>query len=129
MCEKKVLIIDDEKWFFEPILDRLTYEKIGFDFCISGSQGLEYLKANKYRVVILDIKVTLGRNLQHLLGKDASGISILEEIRKIEHRIPVICFTVLNDEEIRDKILKLGGKHILKATDDDELINTIKKHF
>lgn len=126
--KRQVLIIDDEKWFFEPFLERLDFEKIQYDFCKSGTQGLNMLEENDYRVIILDMKVTLGENLEHLKGEDVPGILIFKEIRKIQPNIPVICLTVLSEEEIKRKVATLNGKFFPKGGNENDYINEIKKY-
>lgn len=125
---KKVLIIDDEKWFFEPFLERLDFEKISYDFCRNGTQGLKKLKENDYKVIVLDMKVTLGKDLIHLQGEDVPGILIFKEIRKSKPNIPVICWTVLSDEYIKSTVSELGGKYFAKGGNEDKCIKEIKKH-
>ncbi|MCP4154045.1 MAG: response regulator [bacterium] len=127
--ERKILIIDDEKWFFEPILERLDYEQITYDFCKNGSCGLKKLKdkKNSYKAIILDMKVSLGDLLKEQLGKDIPGILIFKEIRKIEKNIPVICWTVHSDEEVIGKITSLQGKYFRKAGNEEDFFDEVKR--
>lgn len=127
---KTVLIIDDEDWFFEPILEKLEFEAISYDICRTGYAGLQKLESNDYRVILLDMKVSLGEELKHIVGYvPAPGIYVLEKIKKKRPNLPVICYTVLSDDEVVDKIIELGGKHIAKGSikDTNTLIAEIKK--
>ncbi|MCP4216628.1 MAG: response regulator [bacterium] len=125
---KKILIIDDEKWFFQPILERLEYEKIPYDFCKNGSLGLAKLKTESYAAIVLDMKVSLGEGLQPAMGDQVPGILIFKEIKKIVSDVPVICYTVLSDEGIKNKISQLGGKYFSKGGNEEEFINQIKRY-
>lgn len=127
--DKNVLIIDDEKWFFEPFLERLESEKITYDFCKNGTQGLKKLKKNDYKVIVLDMKVTLGAELVHLQGEDVPGLLIFKEIRKIKPKIPIICWTVLVDETIKREIHALGGKYFSKSGNPDKFLNAILSYL
>lgn len=123
---KDVLIIDDEPWFFEPFLDRLDFEKISYDYCKNGSEGLKKLQTNIYKLVVLDMKVSLGQEDQEIQGDDPPGLYLLEKIKMDKPYLPVLCYTVLTDGEVVNKIERLGGKHIPKGTGDESLISNIK---
>jgi tetratricopeptide (TPR) repeat protein len=123
---KDVLIIDDEPWFFDPFLDRLDFEKISYGYCKNGSEGLKKLQTNIYKLVVLDMKVSLGDEYQDIQGYDPPGLYLLEKIKMNKPYLPVICYTVLTDGEIVSKIEGLGGKHIPKGTGDENLISNIK---
>ena len=127
---QKLLIIDDERWFFEPLLDRLDYEGIDYEYCFTGFDGLNKLKANDYKAVILDMKLTLGDELLDVSVKyDVPGIYVLEEIRKHSPDLSVICYTVLSDNEVSKKIENLKATYIRKGVNEDELFREIYKHI
>ena len=56
------------------------------------------------------------------------GIDLLEEIRKRLPKIPVICYTIMNDTQIIDRIQKLGAIHICKLSFNsrEDLVKSIK---
>jgi DNA-binding response OmpR family regulator len=124
---KDVLIIDDEPWFFAPFLERLEYEGITYDCCKTGTDGLNKLMVTGYGAVVLDMKVSLGEDFSHIVGYEVPGIYILERIKETKPVLPVICYTVLSGQEIKDQILALGAKFVVKGGDEDALINEIKK--
>jgi DNA-binding response OmpR family regulator len=124
---KDVLIIDDEAWFVEPFLDRLDFEKISFDYCLNGGDGLKRFQENAYILVVLDMQLSLGDEHRDIDEYDVPGLYILEKIKSQKPDLPVLCFTVLTDGEIVSKIEELGGKHIPKGTGDKSLINEIKR--
>ena len=131
---KKVLIIDDEDWFIEPILDRLAFEEIVYNYFKTGFEGLMEFKSNssEYSVIILDMKLTLGDYPDGIespeIDTDCSGLYILKELREINSQIPILCYTVLHDQKIKNEITNLGGTHIVKAgRNEDELFDEIHK--
>ncbi|MCU0288135.1 MAG: response regulator [Acidobacteria bacterium] len=129
---KTILIIDDEEWYYEPILERLEYEGITYNFCRTGYAGLQKLEIKAYKVILLDMKVSLGEELKHIIGYGpAPGIYILEKIKERNKNMPVICYTVLTDDEVVAKIVDLGGKHLAKGSlkDTKALIDEIKKYL
>ncbi|MDQ1355177.1 MAG: two-component system, NtrC family, nitrogen regulation response regulator NtrX [Acidobacteriota bacterium] len=124
---KDLLIIDDEEFFFQPILERLDSEKLSYDYCKTGLDGLERLAKTDYHAVILDIRLPLGDKLDHVSGyEEKGGLYILEEIRKKKPGLPVICYTVYKDREVVEKINQAGAIHIEKGGDLGMLIETIK---
>lgn len=128
---KTVLIIDDEDWFLEPILERMDSEGITYDYCGTGYEGLSKISSEDYKVVVLDMKVSLGKELKDVIAHEpAAGIYVVEEIKKKKSELPVICYTVLSDEEVVSKIKELGGKHLAKGSMEDvtTLIEEIKRY-
>jgi DNA-binding NtrC family response regulator len=124
---KDVLIVDDEEWFVEPILDRLDFENISYDFCTNGSEAMKLLQSTGYKSVILDIKVSLGDDYQDTVGSDFPGIFLLGEMKKKNPGLPVLCYTMLTDHEVVTKIRQLGGIHIAKGSGDQSLFEEIKR--
>ncbi|MBE2226597.1 MAG: hypothetical protein IAE93_04620 [Ignavibacteria bacterium] len=128
---KKILIIDEEKWFFSPIFDRLKYDKLDYEYCETGIKGLTRFKNNidNYSIIILDIKLTLGEQLIEVIRDYLyPGIYVLEELRKIDKKIPIICYTVINNEETREKIGRMNANYIAKqGNSSDSLFKEINK--
>jgi tetratricopeptide (TPR) repeat protein len=123
---KDILIINADQWFFEPFLDLLDFEKISYDYCHNGSDALKAFQKNAYLLVILDMEVSLGDDYWNIDGYDVPGLYLLEKIKKQKPDLPVICFTVMTEEEVVRKIADLGGKHIAKGSGAKTLINKIK---
>lgn len=127
---KDLLIIDDEEFYFEPILERLEFEKLSFDYCKTGSDGFALLETTDYKAVILDIRVHLGDKLAHVSGYETTGgLYIMEKIREQKPDLPVICYTVYKDKEVVEKITHAGAIHIEKGGDLSNLIQTIKSNI
>jgi DNA-binding NtrC family response regulator len=124
---KDVLIIDDEPWFFEPFLDILDCEKISFDYCHNGSEGLKKFQENAYKLVVLDMRVSLGDEHRDIAEYDVHGLYLLEKIKMQMPYLPVLCYTVLTDDDIVSKIEELGGKYIPKGPGDKSIIDEIKR--
>lgn len=128
----QVLIIDDEGFFLKPLKEVLEEENISYQLYKTGHSGWLKLSETNFKVVVLDMKVRLGDEWKHMVGyKPAPGIFIFEKINKIKSDLPVICYTVLRDDEIVKKINELGGKHISKGITDSHLalVEEIKKYL
>ena len=79
---EKILVVDDEQVFriiFDRLLSRKGYEVI---LAENGQEGLELLQREHPHAVILDLKMP---------GMD--GIAVLQHIRLVDRKIPVIVLT------------------------------------
>jgi len=94
----KILIVDDEIEIcniFDDFFSAKGYEVIK---AVSGKEAIEKAKTQKPNLVFLDIRMP-----------KMDGIEVLKEIKKIDKSITVVMVTVLKDEEIAQKAIKLGA--------------------
>jgi len=122
MSQKRILFIDEERWSIEPIIDRINSE-FGdtVDYIEDGSSGLSLLlqKGDQYQCVILDIMFPLGADLDD--GEEdrsvRAGLILLHLIRRIHRiKVPIICFTIRDDDEVKTTIEKFSNAtHICKV--------------
>jgi len=94
----KLLAVDDEKGVKDSLKD--FFEERGFYIRTAkgGEEALEIIKKDKPSIVFLDIKMR---------GMD--GLTTLEHIKKIDKNIKVIMITVIDNQDIIDKAMKLGA--------------------
>lgn len=113
----KILIVDDNK-DMRFILSNILQDA-GFDITAVGD-GLRAIKEVKEKspaLVLLDIR---------LPGKD--GISVLEEIRKIDKDLLVIMLTAYADVKSAVRAMKLGAyDYITKPFNPEEIVLVVKK--
>jgi DNA-binding response OmpR family regulator len=107
----KVLVVDDEEDIVEVIQDRL--EAYGFTVAVAGT-GLEALKklsTEKFDGVFLDVKMP-----------EMGGIEALEEIRKMDKKLPIIIITSSSTREAAiEAIAKGANEYVLKPFEWEEL--------
>ena len=122
----KILVIDEEDWYMEPILERLTNEGIDHKFCQTVAEGLEAFHEMDFVLAIIDMRMPFGTNLG-ISPKDilAPGLFLVDQIRK-QTDIPIICYTASNNQDVIDAIQQRKSIHIPKADDPDNLIKKIK---
>lgn len=118
---KKVLIIDDEKDFFEII--RVRLEAWGYEAfaAYDGYEGLEKARESKPDLILLDIMMPKmdGYQVCRLLKFD-------EELQKT----PVILLTARGQDQDRLTGKEVGADdYIVKPFENKELQATIKKHI
>jgi CheY-like chemotaxis protein len=136
MTRRKFLIMDEEYWSIEPVIDRI-FSVFGNDsivYCADGSEGLEKLGEGEFSCIILDIMFPLGTRLDNDSDTSQSikgGLIILKRIREVlKYNIPIICFTIRDDDEVKFEIAKYSNTyHISKLNGRaiDLLISQLKK--
>lgn len=82
----KILIIEDEKHQRELYTMELMEEGYEVDQASNGKEGVEMVKANKYDLVILDIRMP-----------EMDGIETLGKILSRDKKIPIIIYTAYSD--------------------------------
>jgi CheY-like chemotaxis protein len=138
MSKKKVLIMDEEYWSIEPVIDRIqsVFGVESYVYCADGSEGLERFEQEEYSCIILDIMFPLGSALD--TDDDSSqsikgGLIMLKRLRDIiKTKVPIICFTIRDDDEVKTEILKYSNtSHISKLNSRalDLLITQLRKHL
>ncbi len=113
----KILIIDDEEhmcWALERAMIQEGYRAISTQ---SGGHGLELLRAEAPSLAILDLKMP-GMN----------GLEVLQRIRDIAPKMPVIMITAHGSVETAVNAMKMGATdYITKPFDLDELKIVVKQ--
>ncbi|MFC1577361.1 PleD family two-component system response regulator [Candidatus Omnitrophota bacterium] len=117
MADKiRVLLIDDELDFIEPVaywLKSKGYEALTIN---SGEAGIQEIKNNAPDIIFLDINMP---------GMD--GIETLETIRKFDKTLPIIMVTVVKDHNKFSKAKELGSSGFFpKKGSLEELQNLIE---
>lgn len=81
----------------------------------NGQEALEKFKSNKIDLIVTDINMPV-----------KNGISMMEELREISPKIPIIVTSAYDEEENMKKILKLNAyKYLSKPFDMKELVMNI----
>lgn len=115
--KEKILIIDDEKdigWLLERYLRKRGFYPFS---ALSGRQGLELVKQEKFDVVLLDLRLT-----------DMHGLNALRHIKKIRPRLKVIIVSAFADALVKEKAISLGAACIVdKPFKREEIIKAIKR--
>ena len=93
----KILVIDDEPGIRE-LLDTLLRRK-GYDVVLaeSGQKGLELFRRERPEVIVLDLKMP---------GMD--GLTVLQQVRNLDPRKPVIVLTGAGTAEEEQQVRALG---------------------
>ncbi|MCI5903130.1 MAG: response regulator transcription factor [Blautia sp.] len=112
----RILFAEDEKALSKALTAILERNNYSVDAVFDGQAALEYLEADNYDCVILDIMMP-----------KVDGITVLREIRKKGNRIPVLMLTAKS--EVDDKVLGLdsgANDYLTKPFHSRELLARIR---
>jgi len=98
MSKPSILIVEDEESIRKGLCDVFIYNGYEIDAVADGKEALKKALTGRYHLVVLDIM---------LPGLD--GLTVCNEIRKMDRSQPIILLTAKSDEEDIIKGLKLGA--------------------
>ncbi len=114
-----VLVVDDERDFLEPLVERLQLRKLRAVGVDSASAALDHLSAHPVDVVVLDVKMP---------GMD--GIAALKEIKTRHPLVEVVLLTGHASVESGMEGLELGAfDYLIKPVKLDELMERILEAY
>ncbi len=113
-----ILITDDHQIFREGMKQFINRE-VDMKVCCeasSGEEAIQLIMDKDVNIVILDIGLP-GRN----------GLDILQDIRKINPKLPVLVFSMYPEENYAVRAFKAGADgYLSKDSFDSELIDAIR---
>src|SRR5690554_55733 len=111
MAKDTLLIIDDDVDIC--MLLKRFFERKGYQVRIAfkGAEGIEIVKKEKIDIVLTDFRLP-----------DKDGFQILEEIKAIDHQIPIIVITGYSDVNQAVKVIRLGAyEYVTKPIFPEEI--------
>ncbi|MEW6266408.1 MAG: response regulator [Thermodesulfobacteriota bacterium] len=119
MKSYRVLVVDDERYFLDPLVERLKVRKIEAYGVDSGEAALEFLTRTQVDVVVLDVKM-----------KGMDGLEVLQEIKSRYPLMEVILLTGHASVEAGMKGLELGAfDYLIKPVKLDELLEKMGEAY
>ncbi|HXN24887.1 MAG TPA: response regulator transcription factor [Candidatus Dormibacteraeota bacterium] len=115
----RVLIADDHAIFRLGLKDLLTdeFQKVTFAEAQNADEALEHIRKQNWEIAILDISMP-GR----------SGLDILEEIKRIRPKLPVLLLSMHPEEQFARRALKSGAAgYLTKESVPEELKKAVRK--
>ncbi len=111
--KKRVLFIEDEKFFLEQLQLALTDYDITPAY--SARSGMELIQNESFDAVLLDIMMPPPEDIDpERVGYGRStGVELCRRIKELHPQIPVIVLSVVRDPEILEKIKEVGADRII----------------
>jgi CheY-like chemotaxis protein len=114
-----VLIAEDNKLLANLTSQILTDLRIKNTIVFSGKDLLTAYNLDYFDMILIDIMMP-----------DMSGLEVSKEIRKTNSHIPIIAFTSLSFDEIKDDLAESGINHYLsKPANLEDLKNLLQDYF
>jgi len=116
---KKILVVEDDKFLRDLIVQKLLKEGFDVSEAVDGEQGIKKIKEVKPDLILLD-----------LILPGIDGFEVLTEVKKdpVLAEIPVIILSNLGQKDDIERGLKLGAAdYLIKAHfTPGEIIEKIK---
>jgi two-component system response regulator YesN len=114
----KVLIVDDERYVCESLINALDWEELGFEKPLSASNGkvaLEIIKHGDIGLVITDVKMPV-----------MDGLGLARYINKFYTKINIIFISAYDEFQYARQAMEFGVKsYLLKPVEKDILKDTV----
>src|SRR5437879_6166297 len=115
----RVLIADDHAVFRRGLRETIgeTFPKVTFGEADTAQEAVECVRQQDWDIVILDISMP-GR----------SGLDILEDLRRLRPKLPVLLLSMHPEEQYARRALKAGAAgYLTKESVPDELKLAVRK--
>ena len=118
---KKILIVEDHKDSRDVLVALLQFSGYQIAEAGNGLQALEKARSEKPDLIVMDLQ------LPGMMGIEAA--KILKEDEHTAH-IPIIAYTALINETLKEEALKVGMKSFLdKPASMKSITETIQKYI
>ena len=110
---KRVLFIEDEKFFLEGLQIALTdYEIIP---AYSAPRGMELMQDGDFDAVLLDIMMPPAEDMnpEDVGYGRTTGVELCRRIRNLKPELPIVVLTVVRDPGILAEIQAAGASKVL----------------
>jgi len=115
---KKILIAEDEKPMAKALELKLTNSGFEVEVVYDGEAAVKALSEGKFDLVLLD-----------LVMPKMDGFMVLEEVKKIKNKTPIIVSTNLSQTDDEKKARDLGAVDFLVKSDTSlkEIVDKVSK--
>ena len=117
MADFKLLLVDDEVEFLEPMAARLARRRVSCTTAQNGVEALKILGAEHFDCAVVDVKMP-----------EMDGLELLRRMRWNHPDVPVILLTGHASVELGVQGMELGAfDYLMKPVDLDELLDTARR--
>jgi DNA-binding NtrC family response regulator len=117
MADLRLLLVDDEAGFLEPMKARIERRGIACVTAASGAEALAILGASPIDCAVVDVRMP-----------EMDGLELLRRLRRLYPALPVILLTGHASVELGVTGMELGAfEYLLKPIELDELLDTVRR--
>ena len=111
--KKRILFIEDEKFFLEELQLALTQYNITPAY--SAPVGLELIQNGDFDAVLLDIMMPPPEDMdpENVGYGRSTGVEVCRRIKELYPQLPVVILSVVRDPEILEQIKAVGADRII----------------
>ena len=112
----RILVIDDDPHFLRVLSRILSGEKFQVTPAAGACEAIELLRANRYDLVISDLRMP-----------DYDGLNLLQEVRRGGNQVPIIILTAYGEVDTYLEAMNAGATEYLnKPINSDELVRVVR---
>ena len=132
MAKRTILYVEDEQWLMGGIIDSLS---VDYDVLTArnADQALETIESGEHKIdlIVLDIMMPPGKRIPDPRRGRTSGVEFARIVLQEKgYDIPIVCYTVVNDRKVHDRLRGLGVREIVsKKALPSELEQVIKQYL
>lgn len=119
MKKATILYVEDEQFLMSGVVDSLSVE-YNVIVARNADRGLKILENQHQQIslILLDIMMPQGELVRDPHHGRTSGVEFTRIVlQEKSYRIPIVCYTVVDDQRVRDTLRKLGVKEIVSKTE------------
>jgi two-component system response regulator HydG len=114
---KKILVIDDDSYINNLLVNYLKQHNYLTDSALSGRSGMKKLEATNYDLVLCDFRLP-----------DFDGLAVLQHTKKKKPDLPFIIMTAYAEVKMAVKLIKSGAfDYVTKPIQPEEILELIER--
>lgn len=112
---KKILIIDDDSYICNLLVNYLEQKGYKTEGTISGIKGMKHIEKENFDLILCDYRLP-----------DSDGFKILQHVKSKKASVPVIIMTAYADIKMAVKLIKAGAfDYVTKPIQPEEILQLV----